>query len=63
MIDTWHDMSQVFEIMDRVKNKMFGENISFFFWFECGRERGKEREKSKSSFGNPQSSVGQNPSS
>ena len=59
VVDTWRDMSQVFEIMNRVKNQMFGENISFFFWFE----RGREREKSKSSFGDPQSSVGWNPSS
>ena len=49
--------------MDRIKNQMFGENISIFFWFEHGRERGKKIKKSKSSFGDPRSSVGQNLSS
>ena len=56
MVDTWHDVSQVFKIMDRVKNQMFGGSISFFFLFEYGRER----EKSKFSFSDPRSSVGQN---
>ena len=63
MVDTWRNVSQVFKIMDRVKNQMFVENISFFSWFEHGRVRGRAREKSKFSFDNPQSSIAQNSSS
>ena len=48
MVDTWRDMSQVFEIMNRVKNQMFGENISFFFsGLNMGEKEGeKERNPS-----------------
>ena len=47
MIDTWRDVSQVFEIIDRVKNQMFGENISFFSSLNMGEKQGeKERNQS-----------------
>ena len=47
MVDTWRDVSQVFEIMDKVKNHMFGENISFFSGLNVGEKEGdKERNPS-----------------
>ena len=53
-------MDQVLKIKDKVRKiRFFGENISFF-WFGRERARGRGREKSKTSFGDPQSSVGRN---
>ena len=51
--------------MDRVKNQMFGENISFFFSsLNMEEKEGENKEiQGKSSFGDPRSSVSRNPSS
>ena len=44
-MDTWRDVSKVFKIMDRVKNHMFGKNISFFiFGLSMGEKEGEKRE-------------------
>ena len=62
-MDTWRDMSQVFKIINRVKNQMFGTKYLSFLLVSNLGEKGGEREKSKISLGDSRSSVGRNPSS
>ena len=50
--------------MDRVnKNKVLGQNIPFIFWFGPWERKRERMRGSKSSFYDPQSSVGRNSSS